>query len=79
MFLTLEITEVVLFIANFAKSSTLLKIGGIVGVLTAICAWYTSAAGVINGMVGGEVLPVGRPMRSDLTAPRADTPLVRQR
>ncbi len=79
VFLTLEITEVVLFIANFANSSTLLKIGGIVGVLTAICAWYTSAAGVINGMVGGEVLPVGRPMRSDLTAPRADTPLVRQR
>ena len=79
VFLTLEITEIVLFIANFANSSTIIKIGGIVGVLTAICAWYTSAAGVINGMVGGEVLPVGRPMRSDLTVPRAGTPLVRQR
>ena len=31
------------------------------GVLTALVAWYTSAAGVINGMRGSALLPVGKP------------------
>jgi succinate-acetate transporter protein len=30
-------------------------------VLTAAVAWYTSAAGVINGMRGTPLLPVGKP------------------
>jgi succinate-acetate transporter protein len=37
-----------------------------VGILTAACAWYASAAGVANGMGGRLSLPVGRP----LLAPR---------
>ena len=36
------------------------------GVVTAACAWYTSAAGVANGMGGRLTVPVGRP----LVAPR---------
>ena len=63
VFLTLQATEIILVIANFAGSSETAKIGGYVGVLTAACAWYTSAAGVINGMVGNVVLWVGRPLR----------------
>jgi uncharacterized protein len=61
VFLTLEATEVLLFIGNFAANSNIVKIGGYVGIVTAAVAWYTSAAGVINGMRGTPVLPVGKP------------------
>jgi uncharacterized protein len=61
VFLTLEATEILLFIGNFAANSNVVKIGGYVGVVTAAVAWYTSAAGVINGMRGTAVLPVGKP------------------
>ena len=61
VFLTLEATEVILFIGFFAANTTIIKIGGYVGVLTALVAWYTSAAGVINGMRGTPLVPVGKP------------------
>lgn len=62
VFLTLELTEVILFIGFFANNSTTIHVGGYIGVLTALVAWYTSAAGVANG-VGGKVrLPVGKPL-----------------
>jgi succinate-acetate transporter protein len=61
VFLTLEATEVVLFIGFFSGNANIIKIGGYVGVLTALVAWYTSAAGVINGMRGTPLLPVGKP------------------
>ena len=67
VFLTLELTEIILFIGNFSGSSGTVKFGGYVGILTAICAWYASAAGVANGMGGRLSRPVGRP----LLAPRA--------
>lgn len=62
VFLTLEITEIILFIGNFSSSADTVKVGGYIGVLTAVAAWYASAAGVINGMKGGVVAPVGAPM-----------------
>jgi succinate-acetate transporter protein len=62
VFLTLELTEIILFIGNFAGSSGTVKFGGYVGVLTALVAWYTSAAGVANGMGGRVTVPVGRPL-----------------
>jgi uncharacterized protein len=63
VFLTLEITEILLFIGQLDNgNANIIKIGGYVGVLTALCAWYASAAGVINGMKGGVVFPVGRPL-----------------
>jgi len=61
VFLTLELTEIVLFIGFLSNSSGTVKIGGYVGILTALCAWYASAAGVISGMKGRPVLPVGKP------------------
>src|SRR6266700_8183792 len=61
VFLTLEATEVVLFIGNFAANANIVKVGGYVGILTALCAWYASAAGVGNGVAGRVVLPVGQP------------------
>jgi uncharacterized protein len=62
VFLTLELTEIILFISNFANSSGLGKLGGYIGIITALVAWYASAAGVIAGMKGRAVLPVGRPL-----------------
>jgi uncharacterized protein len=62
VFLTLEATEIILFIGFFANSSGIHKFGGYVGVLTALVAWYTSAAGVFNGMIGRPVVPVGGPL-----------------
>jgi hypothetical protein len=64
VFLTLEITEIVLFLGGFANSSGLTKAGGYIGVITALAAWYTSAAGVANGLPGRLRLPVGRPFMS---------------
>ena len=37
VFLTLELTEIILFIGNFSGSSGTVKFGGYVGVLTAVC------------------------------------------
>ncbi|MBV9059962.1 MAG: hypothetical protein JO296_06800 [Pseudonocardiales bacterium] len=42
---------------EFTGNHDLGRIGGIVGVITAAVAWYTSAAGVINGMKDRPVLP----------------------
>jgi uncharacterized protein len=68
VFLTLELTEIILFIGNFTVNTTTVKVGGYVGVLTAICAWYASAAGVSNGMAGPLRFPVGKPLLAAGTA-----------
>lgn len=60
VFLTLEATEVILFIGNFAGNTNIVKVGGYVGILTALVAWYTSAAVVANSTAGRQVLPVGQ-------------------
>lgn len=62
VFITLQVTEVVLFIALFSGNASLAKIGGIIGVITAVVAWYTSFAGVFNGVVGRPAVWVGKPM-----------------
>lgn len=71
VFLTLEITEIVLVIGNWSHWShadQIVRVGGYLGVLTAAVAWYTSSAGVINGMLGRPFLAVGKPLLN-LTAP----------
>lgn len=63
VFLALEITEILLFIGGFANSTGLVKGGGYLGIITAIVAWYASAAGISNGMAGGKLrFPVGTPL-----------------
>jgi hypothetical protein len=64
VFLTLEATEILLFAGAFAGNTNIIKAGGYVGVLTALVAWYTSSAGVFNGMRGRAVVPVGKPFIS---------------
>jgi succinate-acetate transporter protein len=67
VFLTLEATEILLVIGNFDAAhgnanNGWIHTGGWVGIATAAVAWYASAAGVINGMIGRVVLPVGAPL-----------------
>ena len=68
VFLTLQITEVLLVIGFFNAAHTggahlwWLHAGGWLGIVTAAVAWYTSAAGVWNGVAGRVVLPVGGPL-----------------
>jgi uncharacterized protein len=65
VFLTLEITEILLFIgfwAGDAAGDGWVQIGGIAGVVTAAAAWYASAAGVVNSMSPRPFLPVGGPL-----------------
>lgn len=66
VFLTLEITEILLAIGffNISHGGTQwwLHAGGWAGIVTAGVAWYVSAAGVMNGVAGRVVLPVGRPL-----------------
>ncbi|MGH3009395.1 MAG: acetate uptake transporter [Gaiellaceae bacterium] len=63
VFLTLEITEILLVIGFFnlshGGSTWILHAGGWAGIVTAGVAWYASAAGVVNGMSPTPVLPVG--------------------
>jgi succinate-acetate transporter protein len=61
VFLTLELTEIVLCIGGFAANANISKIGGYLGVLTALVAWYASAGLLIRGMKGHDVLPIGKP------------------
>ena len=61
VFLTLQITEILLAWGNFngdAAGKGLVSIGGWVGIITAFVAWYTSAAVVANSSKPG-MLPVG--------------------
>ena len=66
VFLTLEITEILLVIGNFNLShggtEWWVHAGGWAGIVTAAVAWYTSAAGVINGHAGRVIIPVGKAM-----------------
>jgi uncharacterized protein len=64
VFLTLELTEIVLFIGNFENNSNIVQVGGYIGIITALVAWYTSFAGVANGIGGRIKLPVGKPLVS---------------
>ena len=83
VFLTLEVTELLLWIGNFAGNaagSGLVALGGYVGILTALVAWYASAAGVANSMAPTQILPVGRPLWGAIpTGAAAERPLPRTR
>jgi hypothetical protein len=69
VFLVLEITEILLAIGYFllahGHSAYWLHVGGWAGIVTALVAWYASAAGVVNGMSPKPVVPVGRPLWGD--------------
>ncbi|PKM45509.1 MAG: hypothetical protein CVV03_06485 [Firmicutes bacterium HGW-Firmicutes-8] len=58
VFTTLVITYVLLDLAEFKIISSSVP-GGLMGLVCAAGAWYTSAAGIINSTYGRVVLPVG--------------------
>jgi uncharacterized protein len=72
VFLTLEITEILLAIGFWVAAHRgvapvgadvgWIRAGGWAGIVTAAAAWYASAAGVVNGMSPTSVLPVGSPL-----------------
>ncbi|HEV8451163.1 MAG TPA: acetate uptake transporter [Gaiellales bacterium] len=72
VFLTLQITEIVLAIGFFrvahGESAYWVHVGGWCGIVTAFVAWYASAAGLVNGLSVRRLLPVGGPAWRD--APR---------
>jgi hypothetical protein len=83
VFLTLEITEILLAIGFFrvahGYSDYWIQVGGWFGIVTAAVAWYASAAGVVNAMSPRRILPVGRPIWGELPAvARAESPLPRR-
>ncbi len=67
VFLTLEITEILLCRGGFAANTTSSIGGGYIGVVTAAVAWYASAGLVIRGMKGHERLPLGKAVRRPVT------------
>jgi uncharacterized protein len=66
VFLTLEATEVVGAIAGFkagaAPTTGLIQTAGYIGMVTAVAAWYASAAAVSEGMAGKIKIPLGKPL-----------------
>jgi succinate-acetate transporter protein len=61
VFIALTLTFLLLTIGEFAGSTAIHNIGGYVGLITAVLAWYGSAASVINSTWKRTVLPVGAP------------------
>src|SRR5690242_15238608 len=61
VFILLAITFIVLGIGNSGGSTGTIKLGGYIGLVTAIVAWYASFAVVTNSTFGRTVLPV-RPL-----------------
>jgi len=58
VFFLLAITFVLLAIGDSGGNEDITKIGGYLGLATAIAAWYASFAGVTNSTFGRTVLPV---------------------
>jgi len=64
VFLLLAITYIVLGIGNSALAGThsvtngTIKLGGYIGIITAIAAWYASFAAVVNSTFARSILPV---------------------
>ncbi len=62
LMLGIEVTEILLVIGYFrgeAAGVGIVTAAGVVGIITAIVAWYAGVASLVNGMAGGEVLPMG--------------------
>jgi succinate-acetate transporter protein len=61
VFVLLATTFLLLGIGDAGAHTNVVKIGGWVGIFTAVAAWYASFAGVTNSTFGRTVLPV-RPL-----------------
>jgi succinate-acetate transporter protein len=59
VFLLLTVTYIVLGIGNSGGHTGIVKLGGWVGLATALAAWYASFAQVLNSTFGRDVAPLG--------------------
>lgn len=57
LFVVLEVTFIFLTWGAFANSSGITKVGGYLGIVTGIIAWYASMASVVNITFGKTVFP----------------------
>ncbi|MFE9452255.1 acetate uptake transporter [Streptomyces sp. NPDC006739] len=71
VFVTLSATYIVLCVAEFAQSTGAVRAGGWLGLVTAVCAWYASFAGVTNSAWHRSVVPVFPDIGSHLRPHRA--------
>ncbi|MDG4820482.1 acetate uptake transporter [Asanoa sp. WMMD1127] len=63
VFFFLGVTEVLLCIGFFVDNGQVVRIGGYLGVLTALVAWYGSSGALINGLLGREAIRLGAPLK----------------
>ncbi|HWN26807.1 MAG TPA: acetate uptake transporter [Actinomycetospora sp.] len=59
VFVTLFLTFLLLSVGDLTGVDGIATIGGFLGLISALCAWYASAAVVTNATWGRTVLPVG--------------------
>ena len=59
VFLLLTATFLLLGVGDVLGNDAIVRLGGYLGLITALAAWYASAAGVLNDTVGRKVLPIG--------------------
>jgi succinate-acetate transporter protein len=59
LFALLFLTFLALAVAELGAGSTFTQIGGYLGILTALVAWYTALAGVLSSAKSAFTLPVG--------------------
>ncbi len=78
LFLALELTEILLFLGLFSSSDALVRVGGWGSILTALIAWYASAAGLLNSMGTRPMLWTGTPIWTQ-EAPAAEREHTRAR
>lgn len=57
VFVTLALTFLLLTIGTLGQNAGITHAGGYLGIVTALCAWYASFAGVTNATWGRTVLP----------------------
>ena len=62
VFVLLAVTFIVLGIGDASGTSGITKLGGWIGLVTALAAWYASFAGVTNSTFGRIIMPV-RPLK----------------
>ncbi|HET9073758.1 MAG TPA: acetate uptake transporter [Solirubrobacteraceae bacterium] len=61
VFLVLTVTFVFLAIGNSGGSSSMIHVGGYLGIITAALALYTACGEIMAAVYGHDVLPLGRP------------------
>jgi uncharacterized protein len=59
VFVTLFLTFLLLTVGDLTGVDSIATVGGFMGLISALCAWYASAAVVTNATWGRTVLPVG--------------------